>query len=152
MVSHHELSNDGHSTVVKFPPADGADEAWASQRPAAAGTAAAARRGGVSWLPTGRKPRTRERHGTKKAGALGGGLWELWGLLFGQQVIHASLSTAEEEEAEKKKEKKERTACGIRPGLVTQGRRQYPEGAQNSHDKGGYRLDVCPGFLARVSW
>jgi len=49
----------------------------------------------VSWEPGRKKPKTRELHSTKKAGALGGGFWGLlFGLIFFVPIIGLAIGAA----------------------------------------------------------
>lgn len=49
----------------------------------------------VSWEPGRKKPRTREMHSTKKAGALGGGFWGLlFGLIFFVPILGLAIGAA----------------------------------------------------------
>jgi uncharacterized membrane protein len=49
----------------------------------------------VSWEPGRRKPKTREMHSTKKAGALGGGFWGLlFGLIFFIPILGLAIGAA----------------------------------------------------------
>jgi uncharacterized membrane protein len=49
----------------------------------------------VSWEPGRRKPRTREMHSTKRAGALGGGFWGLlFGLIFFVPILGLAIGAA----------------------------------------------------------
>ena len=49
----------------------------------------------VSWEPGRSKPKTREMHSAKKAGALGGGFWGLlFGLIFFVPLLGAAIGAA----------------------------------------------------------
>ena len=49
----------------------------------------------VSWEPERRKPKTREMHSMKKAGALGGGFWGLlFGLIFFVPILGLAIGAA----------------------------------------------------------
>ncbi len=49
----------------------------------------------VSWEPGRSKPKTREMHSTKKAGALGGGFWGLlFGLIFFVPILGLAIGAA----------------------------------------------------------
>jgi uncharacterized membrane protein len=49
----------------------------------------------VSWEPQARKPKTREMHSTRKAGALGGGFWGLlFGLIFFVPILGLAIGAA----------------------------------------------------------
>jgi uncharacterized membrane protein len=49
----------------------------------------------VSWEPGRKKPRTREMHSTKKAGALGGAFWGfLFGLIFFIPILGLAIGAA----------------------------------------------------------
>jgi uncharacterized membrane protein len=49
----------------------------------------------VSWEPGRSKPKTREMHSTKKAGALGGGFWGLlFGLIFFIPILGLAVGAA----------------------------------------------------------
>jgi uncharacterized membrane protein len=49
----------------------------------------------VSWEPGARKPKTREMHSTKRAGALGGGFWGLlFGLIFFVPILGLAVGAA----------------------------------------------------------
>jgi len=49
----------------------------------------------VSWEPGRKKPKTREMHSTKKAGALGGGFWGLlFGLIFFIPILGLAIGAA----------------------------------------------------------
>ena len=49
----------------------------------------------VNWEPGRRKPKTREMHSTKKAGALGGGFWGLlFGLIFFVPILGLAIGAA----------------------------------------------------------
>jgi uncharacterized membrane protein len=49
----------------------------------------------VSWEPGTKKPKTREMHSTKKAGALGGGFWGLlFGLIFFIPILGLAIGAA----------------------------------------------------------
>jgi uncharacterized membrane protein len=49
----------------------------------------------VSWEPGRRKPKTREMHSTKRAGALGGGFWGLlFGLIFFVPILGLAIGAA----------------------------------------------------------
>jgi uncharacterized membrane protein len=49
----------------------------------------------VSWPPGRRKPKTREMHSTKAAGALGGGFWGLlFGLIFFIPILGLAIGAA----------------------------------------------------------
>jgi uncharacterized membrane protein len=49
----------------------------------------------VSWEPGQRKPKTREMHSTKKAGALGGAFWGfLFGLIFFIPILGLAIGAA----------------------------------------------------------
>ena len=49
----------------------------------------------VSWEPGRRKPKTREMHSMKKAGALGGGFWGLlFGLIFFVPILGLAIGAA----------------------------------------------------------
>lgn len=49
----------------------------------------------VSWEPGRRRPKTRELHSTKKAGALGGGFWGfLFGLIFFVPFLGLAIGAA----------------------------------------------------------
>ena len=49
----------------------------------------------VSWEPDRKKPKTREMHSTKKAGALGGGFWGLlFGLIFFVPILGLAIGAA----------------------------------------------------------
>jgi len=83
-------------TVVKFPSADGADEALATleklqgQELISLHDAAV-----VSWPADRKKPKTRELHSTKMAGALGGSFWGLlFGLLFFVPILGLAIGAA----------------------------------------------------------
>jgi uncharacterized membrane protein len=49
----------------------------------------------VSWEPGKKKPKTRELHDTKRAGALGGGFWGLlFGLIFFVPILGLAIGAA----------------------------------------------------------
>jgi uncharacterized membrane protein len=49
----------------------------------------------VSWEPSRKKPKTRELHSMKKAGALGGGFWGLlFGLIFFVPILGLAIGAA----------------------------------------------------------
>jgi uncharacterized membrane protein len=49
----------------------------------------------VSWEPARKKPKTREMHSTKRAGALGGGFWGLlFGLIFFVPILGLAIGAA----------------------------------------------------------
>jgi uncharacterized membrane protein len=49
----------------------------------------------VNWEPGRKKPKTREMHSTKRAGALGGGFWGLlFGLLFFVPILGLAIGAA----------------------------------------------------------
>jgi uncharacterized membrane protein len=49
----------------------------------------------VSWEPGRKKPKTREMHPTKRAGALGGGFWGLlFGLIFFVPILGLAIGAA----------------------------------------------------------
>jgi uncharacterized membrane protein len=49
----------------------------------------------VSWEPGRKKPKTREMHSTKRAGALGGGFWGLlFGLIFFVPILGLAIGAA----------------------------------------------------------
>jgi uncharacterized membrane protein len=49
----------------------------------------------VSWEPGKKKPKTREMHDTRKAGALGGGFWGLlFGLIFFVPILGLAIGAA----------------------------------------------------------
>ena len=49
----------------------------------------------VSWEPGRKKPKTRDMHSTKKAGALGGGFWGmLFGLIFFVPILGLAIGAA----------------------------------------------------------
>ncbi len=80
-------------TVVKFPTANGADDALdtlhrlQSQELIRLHDAAV-----VTWPPERKKPQTHELHDTKKAGALGGAFWGfLFGLIFLVPFLGAAI-------------------------------------------------------------
>lgn len=80
-------------TVVKFPTANGADDALdtlhrlQNQELIRLHDAAV-----VTWPPERKKPQTHELHDTKKAGALGGAFWGfLFGLIFLVPFLGAAI-------------------------------------------------------------
>lgn len=83
-------------TAWKFASPDGADDALATleklQSEALIQVQDAAV---VSWEPGRKKPKTREMHSTKKAGALGGGFWGLlFGLIFFVPILGLAIGAA----------------------------------------------------------
>jgi uncharacterized membrane protein len=83
-------------TAWKFPSPYGADDALATleklQSEALIQVQDAAV---VSWEPGRRKPKTREMHSTKRAGALGGGFWGLlFGLIFFVPILGLAIGAA----------------------------------------------------------
>jgi uncharacterized membrane protein len=83
-------------TAWKFPSPYGADDALATleklQSEALIQVQDAAT---VSWEPGRRKPKTREMHSTKRAGALGGGFWGLlFGLIFFVPILGLAIGAA----------------------------------------------------------
>jgi uncharacterized membrane protein len=49
----------------------------------------------VNWEPGAKKPKTREMHSTKRAGALGGGFWGLlFGLIFFVPILGLAVGAA----------------------------------------------------------
>jgi len=83
-------------TAWKFPSPYGADDALATleklQSEALIQVQDAAT---VSWEPGRKKPKTREMHSTKRAGALGGGFWGLlFGLIFFVPILGLAIGAA----------------------------------------------------------